>query len=311
MADDKFCILIVDDAPENIDILRGLLGNEYKLKVALNGKRALDLAKSSPQPDLILLDVMMPEMDGYEVCEILKNDPETESTSVVFLTSKTGTEDEQKGFALGASDYITKPFDPDTVMSRIKTRVRVVSQEKQLREQIEKLKNQSTPTATSLSEGELQSLINQGESEILEFKSTLRFNLYTNKNESRIENQCLKSVAALLNGKGGYLLVGVDDEGKAIGMKKDGFKNEDKLLLHWHNLLREYLGADLAGAVNTNVHDLQGERVMVIHCKTSPRPVFFSRDTDEAFYVRLGNSSQALKPSEMLSYVDSRYGNAR
>ncbi len=96
MAREKTCILIVDDASENIDILRSILGDEYRIKVALNGKKALDLAKKDPKPDLILLDVMMPEMDGYEVCEILKDSHETRDISIIFQTSKNAPIDEQK-----------------------------------------------------------------------------------------------------------------------------------------------------------------------------------------------------------------------
>ncbi|WP_281616368.1 response regulator [Flammeovirga sp. SubArs3] len=311
MTDKKNCILIVDDAPENIDILRGLLGDEYKIKVALNGKRALDLAKSSPQPDLILLDIVMPEMDGYEVLEQLKADPELSHISVIFLTSKVDPEDEKKGFSLGASDYITKPFDPDIVKSRIKPRIEMSVHQKQLKEQIAQLTLNGGEDEEGSKEQELLDLIAKGESENIEFKSTLRFNLYTKKHEPRIENQCLKSIAAFLNGHGGTLFIGVNDDGEPIGLKPDAFKNEDKLMLHWHNLVKQYVGADLAQFIHTSVVMLKGEQVMVVKCDPSARPVFMTRDGDEAFYVRMGNSSQSLKPSEMLAYVDSRYGDAR
>ncbi len=139
MAREKTCILIVDDASENIDILRSILGDEYRIKVALNGKKALDLAKKDPKPDLILLDVMMPEMDGYEVCEILKDSHETRDISIIFQTSKNAPIDEQKAFELGASDYITKPFEPEVVKSRIRTRIRVLEERKRLKLQIKNL----------------------------------------------------------------------------------------------------------------------------------------------------------------------------
>ena len=309
MTDTKNCILIVDDAPENIDMLRGLLGNEYKIKVALNGKKALELAKKAPQPDLVLLDIVMPEMDGYEVLKTMKSDPELEHLSVIFLTSKVDPEDEKKGFALGAIDYITKPFDPDIVISRIRPKIEMSVNQKKLREQLSQLQNQTIESGDT--EKEWLEVIAKGESETSEFKSTLRFNLYTKKHESRIENQCLKSVAAFLNGNGGTLFVGVNDDGEPIGMKPDAFKNEDKLMLHWHNLVREYIGADMAQFIHTKVVDLKGEQVLIIQCDPSSRPVFMTRDGDEAFYVRMGNSSQSLKPSEMLAYVDSRYGTAR
>ncbi len=130
MAIEKTCILIVDDASENIDVLRSILGDEYKLKVALNGKKALDLAKRDPKPDLILLDIMMPEMDGYEVCKILKNTQETKDISIIFQTSQNAPVDEQKAFELGASDYITKPFEPEVVKSRIKAVLSVLLEKK-------------------------------------------------------------------------------------------------------------------------------------------------------------------------------------
>ncbi len=119
MESSKATILIVDDAPENIDILRGLLKEDYKIKVAINGKKALKIAQSIPKPDLILLDVMMPEMDGYEVCRRLKSELTTASIPVIFVTAKGETDDETHGFDLGAVDYITKPISPAIVKKRI------------------------------------------------------------------------------------------------------------------------------------------------------------------------------------------------
>jgi putative two-component system response regulator len=115
----KATILIVDDAPENIDILRGLLKDEYKIKVAINGAKALKIAQSTPDLDLILLDVMMPDMDGYEVCRQLKSQISTASIPVIFVTAKGETDDETLGFDLGAVDYITKPISPPVVKKRV------------------------------------------------------------------------------------------------------------------------------------------------------------------------------------------------
>ncbi len=119
MEESKATILIVDDAPENIDILRGLLKDEYKIKVAINGAKALKIAQSTPDLDLILLDVMMPDMDGYEVCRQLKNQISTVSIPVIFVTAKGETDDETLGFDLGAVDYITKPISPPIVKKRV------------------------------------------------------------------------------------------------------------------------------------------------------------------------------------------------
>ena len=116
----KQTVLVVDDTVENIDILNSILGNDYKVKVALNGEKALKIAQKKP-PDIILLDVMMPEMDGYEVCERLKTDIATKKIPVVFVTGHQDEEERKKGLELGAVDYLTKPVDPALVMEKVKT----------------------------------------------------------------------------------------------------------------------------------------------------------------------------------------------
>ena len=117
----KSQILVVDDTPENVDILAGILREHYQIKVALNGAKAISIAEADPPPDLILLDVMMPEMDGYEVSRRLKENPATRDIPVIFVTAKTEVEDERKGFELGAVDYITKPISPAIVEARVRT----------------------------------------------------------------------------------------------------------------------------------------------------------------------------------------------
>ena len=107
-------VLIVDDTPDNITLLNGLLKDTYKTKVATNGERALKIANADPLPDLILLDIMMPGMDGYEVCRQLKNEARTRDIPVIFLTAKTQVEDEQMGFDVGCVDYITKRSEEHT-----------------------------------------------------------------------------------------------------------------------------------------------------------------------------------------------------
>lgn len=121
---EKSKILIVDDTPENLTVLQGLLKNDYKLFAAKNGEKALALAHAK-LPSLVLLDIMMPGMDGYEVCKRLKADPATRDIPVVFLTAMANEEDEAKGLALGAVDYVTKPFSPDLVKSRVKNHLQL------------------------------------------------------------------------------------------------------------------------------------------------------------------------------------------
>jgi len=118
---EKRLLLLVDDDSENIQIVHSILKDQYKIRVAMNGAKALELAKVEPRPDLILLDVMMPEMDGYAVCSHLKADPKTCDTPVIFLTGKTEVADETRGFEVGAVDYIHKPFSPPIVTARVRT----------------------------------------------------------------------------------------------------------------------------------------------------------------------------------------------
>lgn len=114
-------ILIVDDAKTNIAILANLLKQDYQVQAATNGEKALEIAFCDSPPDLILLDIVMPQMDGYEVCRRLKASEKTKGIPIIFITGKESEEDEVKGFELGASDYITKPFNPTVVKARVNT----------------------------------------------------------------------------------------------------------------------------------------------------------------------------------------------
>lgn len=122
LTDTKPIVLAIDDTPENLDIVSGLLINEYQVRVAPNGIIGLKIAKAQ-KPDLILLDIMMPEIDGYEVCRRLKADPETAGIPVIFLTAKGESTDQTEGFELGAADYILKPVDPPVLLARVRTHI--------------------------------------------------------------------------------------------------------------------------------------------------------------------------------------------
>jgi serine phosphatase RsbU (regulator of sigma subunit) len=129
-------ILIVDDTPINLGVISGALKDTYKTKVATNGEKALAIASSEDKPDLILLDVMMPVMDGYEVCRRLKANSATQSIPVIFLTGQTGTEDETKGFEVGAVDYIHKPFSEAVVKARVHTHLMLREAHEQIARQL-------------------------------------------------------------------------------------------------------------------------------------------------------------------------------
>ncbi|MBF0212397.1 MAG: SpoIIE family protein phosphatase [Magnetococcales bacterium] len=117
----KPIILVVDDTPENIDVLKEALIPDFQVRPATNGAIALRAANVQPNPDLILLDVMMPGMDGYEVCQRLKADPVTREIPIIFVTAKSEVEDELRGLELGAVDYIIKPFSIPIVLARVST----------------------------------------------------------------------------------------------------------------------------------------------------------------------------------------------
>ncbi|MDY6954120.1 MAG: PAS domain S-box protein, partial [Thermodesulfobacteriota bacterium] len=132
-------ILVVDDAPENIRVLGETLRFDYKISFATNGRQAIDMARSDNPPDLILLDIMMPEMDGYEVLRRLKADESTRDIPVIFVTAKSEEESETEGLQLGAVDYVTKPFSPARVLARVRAHLEQKLAKEALRENEERL----------------------------------------------------------------------------------------------------------------------------------------------------------------------------
>ncbi|MEO5363320.1 MAG: response regulator [Magnetococcus sp. DMHC-8] len=135
-------ILAVDDMPINLRILDSILADEYNLFVTTDSRMALTLARHN-RPDLILLDVMMPEMDGYAVCRQFKAEPDTCDIPIIFITSMSGEEDEVKGFAAGAVDYISKPFKPAVVLARVKTHLTMRIMRQELMQQQQELRRQN------------------------------------------------------------------------------------------------------------------------------------------------------------------------
>ncbi len=131
----KPTILVVDDTPNNIDVLSGILRPQYRVIAALNGPAALKITEKL-RPDMILLDIMMPEMDGYHVCSALKENPATSGIPVIFVTAKTATEDERRGFEVGAVDFLTKPVSPPIVLARVQTQLALYDQNRVLDEKV-------------------------------------------------------------------------------------------------------------------------------------------------------------------------------
>jgi CheY-like chemotaxis protein len=137
----KKTILLVDDSPENIDVLDSILKPHYRIKVALNGEDALKIANKHPQPDLILLDIVMPGMDGFEVCRQLKADAQTRGIQVIFVTATTDQETVARGLELGAYYYLTKPVDPVTIEAVVKSAISEALAYRNLQEEVKQTEN--------------------------------------------------------------------------------------------------------------------------------------------------------------------------
>ena len=134
-ATEKATILVVDDTPDNLALISTLLKDTYQVKVAVSGEKALRIAGGASPPDLILLDIMMPQMDGYEVCKRLQAHPATRGIPVIFVTARADEEDERVGLELGAVDYITKPISPSILMARVRTQLMLKASADFLRDQ--------------------------------------------------------------------------------------------------------------------------------------------------------------------------------
>jgi hypothetical protein len=156
------------------------------------------------------------------------------------------------------------------------------------------------------SEEEIVTLINEGESSELEFKSTLRWNLKTDKPDKSVEFATLKTIVAFLNSDGGTLLVGVKDNGEILGIEKDNFANEDKLLLHFNNLIKQHIGLEFAQHIYFAIKSVDERKILVVDCEESEDPAFLKHDGGEDFYVRVGPGSRKLPTSKVLEYLKNQ-----
>lgn len=305
-------ILLVDDNAINLQLLfETLAGQGYRLLAARSGEEALQIARKAT-PDLILLDIMMPGIDGYETCDRLKSDAATRNSVVLFLTALQSTEEKVRGLSMGAMDFITKPFDPEEIIARVSLQLDNHQKYQKLRKQNQQLADE---LSTSLESGSrdgsahldrIKSLISSGESNRVEFKSTLRWNLKTDRSEKVIEKAWLKSAAAFLNSDGGVVLVGVEDNGDILGIETDNFDNEDKYLLHVNNRIQQHIGLEHAGFIGYQLVRVDNKKVLLIECQPSPSPVFLKISKEEEFYIRVGPGSRRLSTSEVVAYVTNR-----
>lgn len=150
-------------------------------------------------------------------------------------------------------------------------------------------------------------IIKYGESDKVEFKSTLRFNLYTGKFGKEIEHAALKTIAAFLNTWGGILFIGVDDKQNIIGLENDNFENDDKSLLHLTQMVNDRLGSHFMQFINCAVETVDSRKIMRVDISPANRPAFLTSNNEEYFYVRAGPSTTDLKPSMIYDYIDNRF----
>lgn len=171
-----------------------------------------------------------------------------------------------------------------------------------------RMRRSSGPTPFFETEQEIRELIGQGESERLEFKSTLRFNLAAGKPGKEIELAALKTLTAFMNTDGGVLVVGVDDEGRALGLDADGFENDDHVLRHFTSIFAQHVGVEHLSCMAFAVRTLDGRKVLLAECSRSSEPVILKGGKDEEFYVRAGPSSRKLSLSEFMRRVTGKGG---
>jgi len=156
-------------------------------------------------------------------------------------------------------------------------------------------------------DNEIYKLLRLGESETLEFKSTMRKNLKSGKHGKEIEIAWLKGLVGFMNTKGGILLIGVDDDANILGIEADEFENEDKILLHYKNLLNQHIGLEFSNFINLIINQVEGKTILVIECERADRPAFLYNKNNEDFYIRSGPASVQLSISKVLKYVQNRY----
>jgi hypothetical protein len=150
-------------------------------------------------------------------------------------------------------------------------------------------------------------LIEAGETARVEFKTTLRYNLYTKKYGREIEHAALKSIAAFLNSKGGTLLIGIDDSGQATGIGQDQFENQDKALLYLTNLVKERIGMQYLKFINAYMEEVHGKMIMRVDVAPSSLPAYLTNNQDEYFYIRTGPATSELRVSEIYDYIHNHF----
>lgn len=172
---------------------------------------------------------------------------------------------------------------------------------------VQELAKRITTYLRSKEQVSTEEIIRLGESDSVEFKSTLRWNLYTDSKDKKMEHAVLKTMAAFLNTQGGILLVGVSDEGEVLGLENDRFANHDKLLLHLNKLITDRVGTLFTQHIHASVEKVNGTDLLRIDCQPSIQPAYLRDGQTEYFYIRTGPSTTALALSKVYSYIQERF----
>ena len=277
-------ILWADDQVDVVKSFSRLLDslNPF-LEFCSSGEEALD-AINRVHFDLLILDLKMPpgEWGGLWLLEQFNR---KEIHLPVIIMSGEGSQAETiKALRLGADDYITKDNVEDELLERVS-------------QLIQKL----------IADNPSYKMIKDGESQNVEFKSTLRINLFTNKKDKEIEHSVLKTIAAFLNSEGGVLFIGVNDEREFLGLGNDNFQSDDKMLLHLINLIRDHIGVQFLDYVKFEIEKITNKKILKVTCRESQEPAYLNFDNKEEFYIRTGPATNSLQISELTSYIKKRF----
>lgn len=292
-------ILVVDDQEENCDMLSRRLNRKgYDTLVANNGEDALALIEKE-EVDLVLLDIRMPGMDGNEVLVKIREKYLPTELPVIMVTAETDSITELKSLDLGADDYVTKPIDFPILLARLKNKL-------DIKKIVKDASSKTIASFEKINEARINEIIAQDESQKLEFKSTLRWNIHSGKVGKEIEISWLKTLVAFLNSDGGELLVGVTDDGSIHGLSMDKFKSDDKLLLYVTNSIKDLIGCEYMVHISYDLIPMKDEKIIYFNCKPTDDAVFLKNGKEEEFYARFGPSSSKLKTKEVLAYMSKR-----
>lgn len=260
----KNTLLVVDDLPGNIDVMCGILGKNYLIKVANSGQLALKIV-AAQAPDLILLDVMMPEMDGYEVCRQLKANETTRHIPVIFVTARDDIKDETRGFELGAADYITKPVSPPIVHARVHAHLALANQRQYLQELVDERTSELKLSNQKLEQNYLTMIRQLGRA------ADYRDN-ETGLHVVRVGNYCkvLASAAGLLENRAKMLMYAsmMHDIGK-IGIPDHILLKPGKLTNEEYDVIKTHarIGAEIIGDHDAEVMQMAKEVSLTHHEK--------------------------------------------